>query len=158
MHETVNPPGPVITRSYWIGVVSKEHVMIGVKGGFIQLNHGKRAPLQKLSAADGIVFYSPRVSYPDGEQLQSFTAIGRVKTGDVYQVQMTSKFKPFRADVRFLKAREAPIRALLGRLSFIKDKSHWGAPFRFGHLKIGEHDFALIAAAMGRDFQKDFAG
>ena len=130
--------------------------MIGVKGGFIQLNHGKRAPLQRLSASDGVVFYSPRTSYPDGEPLQAFTAIGRVKTGEVYRVQMTSRFKPFRADVKFLKAKEAPIRPLIDRLSFIKDKAHWGARFRFGHLNIREADFALIAAAMGRDFQKDF--
>ena len=144
-------------RRYWIGVVSREHVMIGVKGGFIQLNHGKRAPLQRLSADDGVVFYSPRTSYPDGEPLQSFTAIGRVKSGDIYQVEMTPGFKPFRADVKFLKAKVTPIRPLIDRLSFIKDKSHWGARLRFGHLSIGEADFALIAAAMGRDFQKDFA-
>jgi hypothetical protein len=131
--------------------------MSGVKGGFIQLNHGKRAPLQRLSAFDGVVFYSPRTSYPDGEPLQAFTAIGRVKTGEVYQVEMTSRFKPFRADVKFLKAKEALIRPLIDRLSFIEDKSHWGARFRFGHLNISEVDFALIAAAMGRDFQKDFS-
>jgi hypothetical protein len=144
-------------RRYWIGVVSREHVMIGVKGSFMQLNHGKRAPLQRLSAGDGVVFYSPKTSYPDGEPLQAFTAIGRVNTGDIYQVEMTPQFKPFRVDVTFLKAKEAPIRALIDRLSFIEDKSHWGARFRFGHLSIGEVDFALIAKAMGRDFRKDFA-
>jgi hypothetical protein len=144
-------------RRYWIGVVSKEHVMIGVKGGFMQLNHGKRAPLQRLSACDGVVFYSPRTSYPDGEPLQAFTAIGRVKTGEVYQVAMTSRFKPFRTDVEWLKAKEAPIHPLIDELSFIKDKAHWGARFRFGHLNIGAADFARIAAAMGRDFRKDFA-
>ena len=144
-------------RRYWIGVVSREHAMIGVKGGFIQLNHGKRAPLQRLSAGDGVVFYSPRMSYPDGEPLQAFTAIGRVESGEVYQAEMTPRFKPFRADVKFLKAKEAPIRPLIEQLSFIQDKSHWGARFRFGHLSIGEADFALIAKAMGRDFRKDFA-
>lgn len=144
-------------REYWIGVVSKEHAMIGVRGGFIQLNHGKRAPLQKLSAGDGIAVYSPRVSYPDGELLQAFTAIGRVKTGKVYQVQMNSRFKPFRSDVDFLEAKEASIRPLIDQLGFITDKDHWGAPFRFGHLKIGESDFAVIAAAMGRDVRRDFA-
>ena len=144
-------------RRYWIGVVSREHVMLGVKGGFMQLNHGKRAPLQRLSASDGVVFYSPRTSYPDGEPLQAFTAIGRVKTGEVYQVQMTSRFKPFRTDVAFLRAKEAAIHPLIEKLSFIKDKSHWGARFRFGHLNVSAADFALIAAAMGRDFRKDFA-
>lgn len=70
---------------------------------------------------------------------------------------MTSTFKPFRVDVRYMKAKEAPIRPLIGRLSFIEGKLHWGARFRFGHLSIHKTDFGVIAAAMGRDLQKDFA-
>ena len=27
---------------YWMGTVSKEHVMIGIEGSFCQLCHGKR--------------------------------------------------------------------------------------------------------------------
>jgi len=58
-------------RNYWIGVVSRSHVQIGVKGGFIQLNHGKNAPLQRLKAGDMLAMYSPRESYPDGPVLQA---------------------------------------------------------------------------------------
>ena len=36
--------------------------------------------------------YSPRISYPDGEVLQSFTAIGVVTSGHIYQVEMTPEF------------------------------------------------------------------
>ena len=68
----------------WIGVVSRAHVEIGVKGGFIQLNHGKKVPLQKFRAGDGLVMYLPRTSYPDGEPLPSFTAIGTIVSGEVY--------------------------------------------------------------------------
>lgn len=135
--------------SYWIGVVSRAHAQLGVQGGFIQLSHGKRAPLQKLRAGDGLVIYSPRTSYPDGEVLQSFTAIGVVKTGEIYQVEMSPDFKPYRIDVTFLASHEAPIRPLIDELSFIKSKTHWGAAFRFGQLKIPAEDFDLIAAAMG---------
>ena len=42
-------------KNYWIGVVSQAHVKIGVEGGFIQLNHGKKAPLQRFRAGDGLV-------------------------------------------------------------------------------------------------------
>ena len=136
-------------RSFWIGVVSRSHVQIGVKGQFVQLNHGKRAPLQRLRAGDGLVMYSPRTEYPDGEPLQRFTAIGVVVTGEVYQVEMTPSFKPYRVDVRFLRCREAPIRPLLEQLSFIKNKTRWGAAFRYGHVKIPAADFRLIARAMG---------
>ena len=136
-------------RTYWIGVVSRSHVQIGVKGGFIQLNHGKKTPLQKFRAGDGLVMYSPRTSYPDGEPLQSFTAIGSIISGEVYQIEMSRDFKPYRVDVQFSTCSEAPIRPLLDKLSFIANKAHWGAAFRFGQLKIPAKDFALIAQAMG---------
>src|SRR4051794_15549488 len=102
-------------RSYWIGVVSRSHVQIGVKGGFIQLNHGKKAPLQRLHAGDWLAMYSPRTDYPDGDLLQQFTAIGIVSTGEIYQVEMTPDFKPYRVNVQFLECREAPIKPLIER-------------------------------------------
>jgi EVE domain len=136
-------------RSYWIGVVSRSHVQLGVQGGFIQLGHGKRAPVQRLHAADGLIMYSPRTAYPTGDVLQSFTAIGTVVSGDVYQVEMTPDFHPYRIDVDYFDCHEASVRPLIDDLSFIKSKTHWGAAFRFGQLKIPEGDFDLIAAAMG---------
>jgi hypothetical protein len=144
------------SKQYWIGVASRSHVQVGVEGGFIQLNHGKKAPLQKLRAADGFVFYSPKTSYPTGEPYQMFTAIGIVRSGEVYQADMGNDFQPFRVDVEFLVAREAPIRPLIEQLSFINDKTHWGAAFRFGYLKIPAEDFQLIVEAMGCDFERDF--
>jgi EVE domain len=148
---------PTAPRQFWIGVVSREHVRLGVKGGFIQLGHGKKAPVQRLHAGDALVMYSPRTAYPDGEPLQAFTAIGVVSTGKVYQVEMTEDFRPYRIDVRFLKAKEAPIKPLIDALSFIKSKTHWGAAFRFGQIKIPAGDFKLIAKAMGveSEFQKN---
>jgi hypothetical protein len=139
---------PSSPPQFWIGVVSREHVQRGVQGGFIQLNHGKKAPVQRLRAGDGLVIYSPRTAYPDGEPLQAFTAIGVVITGEVYQVEMAEDFKPYRVDVRFLNGRETPIKPLIERLSFIRDKTHWGAAFRFGYLKVSAEDFNLIAESM----------
>lgn len=130
-------------------MVSHAHVRIGVDGGFIQLNHGKKAPLAKLRAGDGLVMYSPRSDYPNGEILQAFTAIGVVGTGEIYQVEMSPDFVPYRVDVAFEPCSEAPIRPLIDQLSFIRDKTHWGAAFRFGQLRIPAADFATIAQAMG---------
>lgn len=135
-------------RRYWVGVVSRSHVQVGVKGGFIQLSHGKKAPLQKLHAGDGLVMYSPRTSFPDGEALQAFTAIGVVTSGEIYQVEMSPDFKPYRVNVQFLECQEVSIKPLIDQLSFIKSKLHWGAAFRFGQVKIPAADFALIAEAM----------
>ena len=144
------------SRNYWIGVVSKEHVDIGVAGGFTQINRGKAAPLERMHAGDGFVFYSPRMKYPDGELLQAFTAIGRIRSGKVYQVDL-GDVRPFRLDVDYFAAHAAPVRSLIDELSFIRSKTHWGAAFRFGVLRVPEVDFARIATAMGRSFADDFA-
>ena len=136
-------------RNFWIGVVSRSHVQVAVQGGFIQLNHGKKAPLQRLHAGDGLILYSPRTAYPTGEILQTFTAVGEVTSGKIYQVEMTPDFEPYRVDVKFFECRETPMRPLIDTLSFIKNKAHWGAAFRFGLVKIPAQDFNLIAKTMG---------
>ena len=144
-------------RQFWIGVVSKDHVDRATAGGFAQVNHGKAGPLERMHAGDGFAFYSPRTSYPDGTPLQAFTAIGRVRTGTVYQVEMEEGFHPFRLDVDFLAADPAPVKPLLPELSFIRSKTHWGAAFRFGVVRVPAADFAVIAGAMKRSFATDFA-
>ncbi|MEO8753326.1 MAG: EVE domain-containing protein [Casimicrobiaceae bacterium] len=143
-------------RNYWIGVVSKDHVAIGVAGGFTQLNHGKAGPLERMHEGDGFAFYSPRTAYPAGGALQAFTAIGRVRNGAIFQAD-ACEFRPFRRAITYLPAHEAPIKPLIDELSFIRSKQHWGAVFRFGFLRVPEADFARIAVAMGRDFAADFA-
>jgi len=144
-------------RNYWIGVVSKEHVDWGIAGSYAQLNHGKAGPLERMRAGDGFAYYSPRTSYPNGEPLQAFTAIGRIRSGTVYQVAKGEDFRPFRLDVDYFPAQPAPIKPLIAELSFIRSKTHWGAAFRFGIVRVPEADFGQIAKAMGRSFADDFA-
>ena len=68
-------------RRYWVIVVSRDHARRGVNDGFIMANHGKRAPLQRMSRGDGILIYSPTTTYPRGEPLRAVTMVGEV-TGD----------------------------------------------------------------------------
>jgi hypothetical protein len=42
-----------------------------------------------------------------------------------------------------------PIQEVLEDLTFLPDKQHWGARFRFGHLALPRADFQQIAQAMG---------
>ena len=144
-------------RNYWIGVVSQNHVEMGVAGGFTQVNHGKAGPLERMAPGDGFIFYSPRTAHPDGEVLQAFTAIGRIRDAAIYQVDMGEGFMPFRRNVDYLSATPAPIRPLIDELTFIRSKQHWGAAFRYGLVKVPAEDFSRIAAAMGRTFAADFA-
>lgn len=133
---------------FWIAVVSKEHTMRGVAGGFMQVCHGKCSPLKRMKEGDWVIFYSPSQTMHGKEKSQSFTAIGRTIDDHVYPFQMTDDFIPFRRNVRFEKCAETPIQPLIEQLEFIKDKSRWGYPFRFGFFEISENDFNLIASKM----------
>jgi predicted RNA-binding protein len=133
---------------YWIGVASKDHVSRGVAGGYCQLGHGKAQPLKRMAVGDWLIYYSPKEQLEGNVACQQFTAIGEVVGAEIYTVVMAPNFVPHRRDIRFLPAQPAPIRPLLERLSFIKDKSKWGYAFRFGHLEITQPDFELIATQM----------
>jgi hypothetical protein len=133
---------------YWIGVASRDHVLKGVEQGFCQLCHGKSTPLKRLSPGDWIIYYSPRSKMDDGEIVQAFTAIGQILEGEPYCFDMGNGFVPYRRNVQFLPAQAAPIRLMLEKLSFIKNKQSWGYVFRFGLFEIPEPDFEQIATAM----------
>ena len=132
----------------WVAVASAEHVAIGRAGGFMQVGHGKGAPLKRLHAGDRIAYYSPVRVFGGKDACQAFTAIGTVRDERVYQGQMADGFEPFRKDVDWLAADEAPIRPLLESLSFTQSKPNWGYAFRVGLLKVSADDMELIANAM----------
>ncbi|WP_417307587.1 EVE domain-containing protein [Devosia sp.] len=136
---------------YWIAVASAEHARGGGAGGFMQVNHGKKAPLQRIGAGDGVVYYSPAETIRGKDRLQSFTVIGRVRDDDLYQGVMGGDFTPWRRNVDFAKARETPIAPLLDTLEFTRGKTNWGYQMRFGLFEISETDFRTIAEAMGAE-------
>lgn len=133
----------------WIAVASAEHVRIGRAQGFMQVNHGKLAPLHRIHAGDRVAYYSPSVVMRKPDGLQCFTAIGVVHQNAPYQGMMQgAKFHPFRRDVDWQVATETPIRPLLDHLEFTRDKQNWGYQMRFGLFKISTADMDLIAKTM----------
>ena len=134
--------------NHWVAVASAEHVAIGRAGGFIQVGHGKGAPLKRLHAGDRIACYSPVRFFGSKEACQAFTAIGTLRDERIYQGLMADGFEPFRRDVDWWPADEAPIRPLLDALSFTRGQSNWGYALRFGLLKVTADDMDRIAQAM----------
>lgn len=133
----------------WIAVASAEHVRIGRAQGFMQVCHGKAAPLRRLSPGDHVSYYSPSEIFRGTDKLQAFTAVGIVAAGVPYQADMGSGFRPFRRDVQWTAAQEVPIRPLLGQLAFTRESKSWGYQLRFGLFEISDTDMRIIAAAMG---------
>jgi hypothetical protein len=140
------PPG---LQKCWIAVASAEHVRIGRSAGFMQVCHGKGAPLRRITPGDWVAYYSPTETFGGRDRRQAFTAIGVVKPGLPYQSDMGGGFRPFRRDVRWISAGETPIQPLLDGLSFSADSKNWGYQLRFGLFAISDHDIAMIAKAMG---------
>jgi hypothetical protein len=137
------------STKYWVGVASAEHVRRGRSEGFMQVGHGKAAPLKRVKPGDRVVYYSPTVTLGGNDKLKAFTAIGTVKAGEPYLFDMGKGFMPYRRDVDWAKAKEAPIRPLLDELEFTAGKPNWGYQLRFGLFPISETDFRLIAQSMG---------
>lgn len=132
----------------WIAVASANHVARGLSGGFMQVNHGKAAPLKRFNPGDFICYYSPMKEFGGTEKLQAFTAIGTIEPGDIYQGDMGGGFTPFRRDVKWLNSENAPIAPMLNKLEFTKGKTNWGYQMRLGLFEISEHDMKLIAQHM----------
>jgi len=131
---------------YWLGVASEEHVMLAVKGGFCQLNHGKAAPLRRMLEGEWIIYYSPKKSLNAGEKLQAFTAVGQMMDDEIKQVSMSETFEPFRRKVSyFIEARLVPLAEVSSHPQWKENISR----LRFGHFEITRELFTYIAEKMG---------
>lgn len=135
---------------YWIGVVSRQHVLNGKKGGFAQVCHGKKGPLSRLKKGDFLIYYSPKESMDGDEKCQKFTALGKVISETPYPFDMGGGFVPYRLDVVYFFTQDASILPLLSKLSFTCDTPHWGAKFRYGLFEISKSDFKKIEEAMNQ--------
>jgi hypothetical protein len=122
--------------------------MLGKALGIMQVCHGKQGPLKRVTPGDRVVYYSPSQQFKGKDKLQAFTAIGYVKPGDPYQVDMGQGFEPYRRDVTWLFGQDAEILPLLDRLEFTAGSPQWGARFRYGLFDVGDTDFQVIADAM----------
>ncbi|RZI80988.1 MAG: EVE domain-containing protein [Rubrivivax sp.] len=132
----------------WVAVASAEHVRRGQSTGFMQVCHGKAAPLRRVRPGDHVVYYSPTETFKGKDKLQAFTALGVVKDGEPYLFDMGGGFCPYRRDVDWQPTHAAPIQPLLDQLDFSKGSRNWGYQMRFGLFPISDHDLKLIAHAM----------
>lgn len=89
-------------RKNWIAVASAEHARRGCAvraSAYMQVGHGKLAPLRRLRPADRVAYYSPTITFGAKDNFQSFVSIGVVQEGEPYAVDMGGGFVPFRRDV-----------------------------------------------------------
>lgn len=141
-------------RRNWIAVASAAHARMGCADpaqGYMQVCHGKCAPLKRVQPGDRVAYYAPTVTMGGKDRLQSFVSIGLVQSGVPYAFDMGGGFVPYRRDVAYVAAQEAPIAPLLDDFAFVEDRTRWGYKFRFGLFSVGDGDMRLIARAMQAD-------
>jgi len=132
---------------YWLGVVSKEHVLKAIAGNFAQVCHGKKGPLSKMKKGDWLIYYSPGGKMGESN-LKAFTAIGKITDAEVFQFKMAPDFIPFRRKVEYLIGSiELPLSTIKSRLELCKEPS-WGYKLRLGLIELSESDFDLIKKFM----------
>lgn len=154
MKHTINLFDLPAPRQNWIAVASAEHARRGCavpQQGFMQVCHGKCAPLKRVQPGDRVAYYAPTVTLGGKDRLQSFVSIGLVQPGVPYAFDMGGGFVPFRRDVVYVPAQEAAITPLLDSFEFVQDRTRWGYSFRFGLFKVSDADMGLIANAMQAD-------
>ena len=130
---------------YWIGTVSKEHVLRGVAGGFCQVCHGKAAPLNRMKRGDWLLYYSPKISLYGHEKWQAFTACGQIADDTAYPFRMSEDFIPFRRNVVYSPIqRDCP-------LDIARTHPEWkmyASQLRYGHFAISEDFFSFVQGYM----------
>ncbi|MGO4125514.1 EVE domain-containing protein [Inquilinus sp. YAF38] len=132
----------------WIAVASTEHVRRGREGGFMQVCHGKAAPLRRIRRGDRVIYYSPTGTFGGKDRLQAFTAIGSVIDDGPYDVDLGNGFQPYRRAVAWEDVGETPVHPLLDTLAFTAGRPNWGYQLRFGLFAICDGDAEVIEAAM----------
>lgn len=144
------PPMPVSRRN-WIAVACLAHALRGCaqpECGFMQVCHGKCAPLKRLAPGDRVVYYAPTRTLGGKDKVQAFVSAGLVLPGAPYPFDMGGGFVPYRRDVAYVPVQMAPIAPLLDTLDFVEDRRRWGYLFRFGLFAIGDADMRRITQAM----------
>ena len=135
------------TETHWVVTASADHAARGKAAAIVQANHGKDAPLRRMTPGDGVVIYSPRNTFRDGPPLQAFTLIGRIADAEPYQHGFAGHLM-WRRPVLWQETHWAPIRPLLDQLDITRGLKSWGMAFRYGLSKLTRADFALIAHAL----------
>ena len=134
--------------TWWLGVVSRDHVRRAVELGIAQIGHGAKAGLSRMRAGDALVYYSPGVSLDSSVPLRAFTAIGTVADDEVWQAN-EGEFHPWRRRVNYHPAAvEVPVERLRPDLDLTRGPN-WGYALRRGLLELSAHDVSCIAGAMG---------
>ena len=127
------PQSSTVART-WVVVASRDHARRGLREGFIMVNHGKRAPLARMSVGDGILIYSPTTTFPGGDPLRAIAIVGSVTGPEPEPSDVIPGGFRRRADLREIEP--IPLTQLRGHLPTSR--------LRFGCFELAPDDAEAI--------------
>jgi len=133
----------------WIAVAWDEHLRLGRSNGFMQVSHGKSAPLRRVEPGDRVVFYSPTDAFRGKDKLQSFTAIGVVKEGRSISSRHGRRILPVPSGCHLANGRGDTDPDACRAAGVHEGNRNWGYQLRSGLAEISELDMLRIVRAMG---------
>jgi hypothetical protein len=132
----------------WIAVISADHAAAAAAGGFFACSHGDGRAAARPANGDRFTYYATRERYGAGDPVQAFVALGRI-LDDAPSPRAIAGFEAQVRRAAYEAVGRAPVRPLIPRLGFLRDKGrHWGMAFRRGLFTVAPEDFATIEVAL----------
>lgn len=125
-------------QRHWVIVASLDHARRGLGNGFVMANHGKRAPLVRMSPGDGVLIYSPTTTYPRGEPLRAITVVGEITGTEPEESEVISG--GYRRAATLREIEPLPLAAVREHLPTNR--------LRFGFFELDAVDAAAIRALL----------
>lgn len=131
--------------TYWLTVTAQEWVKVVQEKGYTQVNMGPKAPLDKMSQGDWILYYSPTIFHQKPTSIcQKFTGISSVIDNIVYP-QNAKNPQLWRRNVEFFHSMPKHAHLFHQYVDFLKEYEHWIDAFFQPVFEISRNDFIFIA-------------
>lgn len=135
-------------NKYWITLTAQEHVNIVKEKGYTQVNMGPKEPLEKMSAGDWILYYSPTLILDNPKTVcQKFTAFSYILDDHIYPQYPKNPIR-WRRDVEFFNCIPQHAKNFHHSVSFLQQYENWLDAFIKPVFEIPRNDFIVIAQSI----------
>ena len=136
--------------NYWVICITEDNLQIALQEQILGFKQSKCTRVRSFSPGDAVTFYVSRVALTSYRPVQKFVGQAEVKNKPYKSTEIIWKgdLFPIRIELKSISNASCEIKPLIDKLSFIKNKKHWGGVFMGGILRIPASDFDLIQETM----------
>jgi len=125
----------------YIFIITKDHSGVATRKGIVQSM--KEFKVKKLNKGDYVFLYASKAKFGSSEPYRKMVAYGKVIDEKPYKV-VTKDYTAWRRKVEYFYTKETDILKIIPHMSFIENKSHWGAYLISGIAKLNQEDIPKL--------------